>query len=123
MAKVELSGNPRIVYGVGYSGNGVAPSLVGARILAATALNLRDEWASTPLNRGPRSFFPPDPVRYVGGIAVRAAVKRKETAEDDGREAPRLVRAVARLVPSGMQKGGVAPVPSSIESANAGPDG
>ena len=103
----HLAGSPGIVYGVGYSGNGVAPSLVGARILASAVLGRRDEWTATPLNRGPRSLFPPDPARFFGGIAVRGAVKRQESAEDRGRQAAAVVRAVARLVPSGMHKGGL----------------
>lgn len=101
----RLGGDPRIVYGVGYSGNGVAPTLVGARILASAVLERRDEWAETPLNRGPRSLFPPDPARFFGGLLVRAAVKRKEVAEDAGREAGPIVRAVAGLAPAGMRKG------------------
>lgn len=104
----RLRANQRVVYGAGYSGNGVAPSLIGGKVLASAALGRRDEWTETPLNHGPRSLFPPDPARYFGGIAVREAVRRKEVAEDAGREVGGLVRAIVGLAPSGMQKGAVA---------------
>lgn len=117
----SLDGNPRVLYGVGYSGNGVAPSLLGGRILASSALGRDDEWSATPLNRGVRALFPPDPARYVGGVLVRAAVKRKEVAEDAGREAGALVRMAAGLVPSGMRKGGGIPAVPSTGPADGGP--
>jgi glycine/D-amino acid oxidase-like deaminating enzyme len=103
----RLGGDPRLLYGVGFSGNGVGQTLVGARILASSALGRDDEWSAAPLNRGPRSRFPPDPVRYAGGLLVRAAVRRKEAAEDRGVPAGPLTRAVAALAPAGMRKGGV----------------
>ena len=43
----HLGGHPDIVYGVGWSGNGVAPSLIGGRILASLALDRDDSWAAT----------------------------------------------------------------------------
>ena len=57
-----------IHYGHGYSGNGVAPSVVGGRILAARALERSDDPAlALPLADGalPRAF-PPEPARYIG---------------------------------------------------------
>ena len=45
----HLGGHPDIVYGVGWSGNGVAPSLIGGRILASLALDRDDSWARHPL--------------------------------------------------------------------------
>ncbi len=94
--------NPKVLYGVGYSGNGVEPTLVGAKVLASAALERRDEWAERPLNRGPRSSFPPDPARFFGGVLVREALRRKESMEDAGRTSGSLVQAVAGLAPSGM---------------------
>ena len=121
----HLDGHPAILYGVGYSGNGVAPSLVGANILASSALGWDDEWSASPLNRGPRSAFPPDPLRYLGGIAVRAAVRRKEAAEDAGQPASGPIRALAGFAPSGMHKGGViaasAPTRTTGAANDAGP--
>jgi glycine/D-amino acid oxidase-like deaminating enzyme len=102
----RLEGNPRVLYGVGFSGTGVAQTLVGARILASSALDRDDEWSRTPLNRGPASLFPPDPARFFGGILVRAALERQEAAEDTGQQAGPLVRAIANLAPAGVRKGG-----------------
>ena len=98
----RLPRHPNIVYGHGYSGNGVGPSHVGARILASLALGREDEWSTCPLARGPLGRFPPEPFRYVGAGVVRAAVARKERAEDAGNK-PGLVDAVlAGLAPAGL---------------------
>jgi putative aminophosphonate oxidoreductase len=98
----RLGGREDVVYGVGFSGNGVGPSLLGGRILASLALGLDDEWAGSPLARGPVSRFPPEPARYLGGHVVRAAVARKEQREDEGRRPGRLTRALASLAPAGL---------------------
>ena len=45
----HLGGRDHILYGVGWSGNGVGPSVVGSRILASLALGIDDEWSRTPL--------------------------------------------------------------------------
>ena len=97
-----LDGRPDLLYGVGFSGNGVGPSLLGGRILASLTLGRDDVWASTPLARGAAGSFPPEPFRYVGGLAVRAAVARKERAEDAGLVAGRATRALAGLAPAGL---------------------
>jgi glycine/D-amino acid oxidase-like deaminating enzyme len=39
----RLGGRDHISYGVGWSGNGVAPSVIGGRVLAGLALGLDDE--------------------------------------------------------------------------------
>ena len=91
-----------VVYGVGYSGNGVAPSLTAGKILASSALGRDDEWSWCGLNRGVRGRFPPEPARYLGAFVVRAAVRRKEGREDDGRGVDPLTRKVAGLAPQGF---------------------
>lgn len=101
----RLSDHPNVLYGVGFSGTGVAQTLLGANILAATALGIDNEWSRSPLNRGPASMFPPDPVRFFGGILVRAAVRRKEHADDRDEAAGPLTNHIARLAPSGMMRG------------------
>jgi glycine/D-amino acid oxidase-like deaminating enzyme len=98
----RLPGTIPIVYAVGYSGNGVAPSLTAAKVLASSALGRDDEWSGSGLNRGVAGTFPPEPIRYVGGFVVRAAVKRKESREDDGRSVDPLTRRVAGLAPQGF---------------------
>ncbi len=89
---------PSVVYGVGFSGNGVAPSRVAGRILASLALDADDEWARCALARGPRAFLPPEPLRTAGALVVRAAVRRKEEAEERGRPVGPLTRGLAGLV-------------------------
>lgn len=99
----RLGGREDILYGVGYSGNGVGPSFLGGRILASLALGLDDEWSRAGLVRNPAgASFPPEPFRYLGGRVVRNAVERKEAAEDDGRRAARVTLLLADLAPSGL---------------------
>ena len=98
----RLGGREDVLYGVGYSGNGVGPALLGGRILASLALGVSDEWSESPLARGPVSRFPPEPARFVGGHVVRAAVARKERTEDAGRKPDRVTRALASLAPAGL---------------------
>jgi glycine/D-amino acid oxidase-like deaminating enzyme len=98
----RLPGRVPIVYGTGYSGNGVAPALTFAKILASSALGRADEWSQAGLNRGVPSTFPPEPVRFLGGLLVREAVRRKEGREDRGLTCDPLTGAVAGLAPQGF---------------------
>ncbi len=98
----HLGGREHIVYGVGFSGNGVGPCVVGGRILSSLALGVADEWSGCGLVDGRQGRFPPDPVRFLGAHVVREAVARKEAAEMDGREPSRVAAALARLAPAGM---------------------
>jgi putative aminophosphonate oxidoreductase len=98
----RLPGRVPIVYGTGYSGNGVAPSLTFAKILASSALGLADEWSGAGLNQGIPSRFPPEPVRFLGGLVVREAVRRKEGREDRGLTCDPVTGAVAGLAPQGF---------------------
>jgi glycine/D-amino acid oxidase-like deaminating enzyme len=96
----RLPGKGHVLFGFGFSGTGVGQSLVGGRILASLALDRRDGWSAAGLVREPRQPFPPEPVRYLGGRLVRAAVARKEQVEDAGDEPDRLTRALASLAPT-----------------------
>lgn len=99
----HLRGAPHIVYGIGWSGNGVGPSRLGGRILASLALGRKDEWSCCGLvGRRPKRF-PPEPFRYVGGLMVRNAVQRKEAAEADNRHPAWLDRILAGLAPAGLE--------------------
>jgi putative aminophosphonate oxidoreductase len=97
-----LPSRAHIVYGTGYSGNGVAPSLTIAKILASSALRRDDEWAGSPLACGVCGTFPPEPIRFVGGLVVREAVRHKETREDQGKSVDPVTKAVAGLAPQGF---------------------
>lgn len=99
----RMPGAPAIVYGHGYTGNGVGPSHLGGKFLASLALGARDEWAESPMvEHRPVRFLPVEPFRFLGGQLVRAAVRRKEAAEKAGREPGRLDAALAGLAPSGL---------------------
>jgi glycine/D-amino acid oxidase-like deaminating enzyme len=100
----HLDRNPDILYGVGYSGTGVGPSYMAGRTLASTALDLHDEWQESPINRGPRSLYPYDPIRYFGGNMVRAAVLQEEADLDANRESNAVVQFMTRFVPSGLKR-------------------
>ncbi|HTZ06363.1 MAG TPA: hypothetical protein VMB53_11450, partial [Gaiellaceae bacterium] len=80
-----------------YSGHGVGPSWLGGRILASLALGSDDEWTRLPLatRRVPR--LPPEPLRHLGGGAVRSAIMACEAAEEAGRRPPLAARAGAAL--------------------------
>ncbi|QZP30430.1 NAD(P)/FAD-dependent oxidoreductase [Pseudomonas sp. DR48] len=99
----HLKNAPNIVYGIGWSGNGVGPSRLGGKILASLALGRKDEWSSCGLvGRNPKCF-PPEPFRYLGGLLVRSAVKRKEAAEAEGSSPAWLDRQLAGLAPAGLE--------------------
>lgn len=99
----HLKHHPNILYGIGWSGNGVGPSRLGGRILASLALGRDDEWARSPLVGRRCKAFPPEPFRYLGGRMVRQAVIRKERAELRGRAPAMLDLLLARLAPAGLE--------------------
>src|SRR5262249_16358032 len=94
----HLGGRRHIVYGVGFSGNGVGPCVVGGHILASLAPGVADEGSGC----GPVGGLRPDAVGLIGAQVVREGVARKEEAEMLGREPGRLAVALARLAPAGM---------------------
>ena len=89
-----LGRHGNVHYGVGYSGNGVAPSNFIGRTLASVALGLDDEYARSPLVSEPPSCLPPEPLRSLGARLVRSAVERCEALEDEGRRPGPLSRAL-----------------------------
>jgi glycine/D-amino acid oxidase-like deaminating enzyme len=93
----RLSGSPNISYGVGYSGTGVGQSVIGGKILASTALDRVDEWSSSRLNQGHVLLYPPDPIRFVGGLAVRGALTRREEGEENAKAAHPLLKKLSLL--------------------------
>jgi glycine/D-amino acid oxidase-like deaminating enzyme len=96
----RLNGRDDIVVGLGFSGNGVGPSYLGGQTLAKLAVAGRDDTMPDALTRPPAGSLPPEPFRYVGGLAVRAATARKESAEDRGHRPGRLTRLLASLDPT-----------------------
>lgn len=99
----HLGGHKHIVYGVGWSGNGVGPSVLGGQILASLALERDDEWSRSPLVDHTFGRLPPEPLRFVGAHIVREAVLRKERAEAAGRAPSPLAVQLAKLAPAGLE--------------------
>ncbi len=79
----NLKGQDNIFYGLGYSGNGVAQTRIGGKILSSMVLALDNQWSKCGMTKGPLGYFPPEPIRWLGAMMVRDAVRRKENAEDE----------------------------------------
>ena len=84
-------------YALGFTGNGVGPCHLAGRVLASMALDRRDELTSLALVEPDLPPVPPEPARFAGGTAVRAAMLRRQELEDAGLEPGPLVDAVADL--------------------------
>ncbi|MFO1058099.1 MAG: FAD-binding oxidoreductase [Dongiaceae bacterium] len=98
----RLPGHPGILYGYGFSGNGIATTPVAGRILASLALDQRDEWSGCGLVHPVEPWLPPEPVRYIGAHLVRAAVRRKDRLAHRDREPGPVARRLAALAPGGI---------------------
>jgi glycine/D-amino acid oxidase-like deaminating enzyme len=84
-------------YAVGFTGNGVAPTHLAGRVLAALALDAEDDVTRLPMvNREPKRF-PPPPITALGTSLVQAAILRKDRLEDVGKRPGWLTRLLARL--------------------------
>ncbi len=87
----------RVHYGFGFTGNGVAPSWLGGRVLAGLALDRREPETRLALVEPGPVRVPPEPLRYAGGSLIRAAWLRRERLEDAGRSADPLTRFVTEI--------------------------
>ena len=87
----------RMHIAAGYSGNGVAPSHLLGRLLAALAVDADEPITRLPIVGPPRPRFPPEPLRYVGARIMREAMIRREDAEEAGRRPSRLLRELSRI--------------------------
>ena len=88
---------PRVHYGMGFTGNGVGPSHLGGRILAALAADRRDDVTRLAIVEPDPKRFPPEPFRWVGGGAIRTALVRRDSAEEDGGHTDPITDAITRL--------------------------
>lgn len=91
-----LPGN-RAWVAAGYTGNGVGPSNMIGRALAALALDRDDDHARLPFVDAKTPRIPPEPFHWLGGEAIRLGILRKEEAEMKGREPSRISSAIARV--------------------------
>jgi glycine/D-amino acid oxidase-like deaminating enzyme len=81
----------------GYTGNGVGPSHLLGRTLAALALDRRDPVTRLPFVDPPRRTVPPEPFRIAGAAVIRRALVRKEAAEEAGRRPDPVSAGLAAL--------------------------
>jgi glycine/D-amino acid oxidase-like deaminating enzyme len=93
----SLGDHENVHYAVGYSGNGVAPSVLLGRILARRALGITDALSRCALVSGPPAYMPPEPLRFPAAVAVRSIVNRAERREERGQRAGLAGRAGRRL--------------------------
>jgi glycine/D-amino acid oxidase-like deaminating enzyme len=83
----------------GYTGNGVGPSHLAGRSLAALALGRTEPAARWAWIDPPPKVVPPEPLRAAGATVIRAALARKEAVEEEGGRPDPLTRGLA-AVPS-----------------------
>jgi glycine/D-amino acid oxidase-like deaminating enzyme len=87
----------RVHHGYGFTGNGVGPTYLGGEILARLALDRRDAMTGLAIVEPDRKLMPPEPLRWAGGSAIRAALVRRDAAYDSGNEPDALTAFVASL--------------------------
>ena len=66
-------------------------------ILARLTLDRRDELTRLALVEPERKLMPPEPLRWAGGSAIRAALVRADAADEAGRSPDRVTRLVTSL--------------------------
>ncbi|HET9196706.1 MAG TPA: FAD-dependent oxidoreductase [Solirubrobacterales bacterium] len=81
----------------GYTGNGVGPSNMVGRTLAALAFGHRDEHTGLAFVDPKSPRVPPEPFHWLGGEAIRLGILKKEEAEMSGRRPGRVASAVAKV--------------------------
>jgi glycine/D-amino acid oxidase-like deaminating enzyme len=89
-----LPGAP-VHYAFGYTGNGVGPSHLAGRALAALAAVRDDPVTELPIvNADAGAWVPPEPIAWLGGSVVRSALVRRERMEEEGRRPGPVTRAI-----------------------------
>ena len=81
----------------GYTGNGVGPSNMVGRTLAALALGQEDDHTRLAFVGTKTPRVPPEPFHWLGGEAIRLGILKKEEAEMEERQPGRVVSAVAKV--------------------------
>jgi glycine/D-amino acid oxidase-like deaminating enzyme len=81
----------------GYTGNGVGPTNMVSRSLAALALDRTDDSTRLAFVDPKTPRVPPEPFHWIGGEAIRLGIDRKEDAEMAGRKPGRVSSTVARV--------------------------
>lgn len=97
----ELPGHPGVYFGTGYSGDGVGPSVLGAQILAALATGADDGLCTSFLTRPPSGRgLPPEPIRFLGGQLVKAAMLKQDRKQDEERPVDVVTGLLSRIDPT-----------------------
>jgi len=83
----------------GFTGNGVGPTQLVGRTLASLALGREDRYTALPFVNTPGELtrVPPEPFRWVGGAAIRNAIRRVEAAQAAGRTPDPVSRLIAGI--------------------------
>ncbi len=82
-------------YAFGYTGNGVGPSNLAGRTLAALAAGTGDDVTRLPIvDSGAGAYVPGEPLAWLGGQLVRSALVRRERIEERGGRPDPVTRAV-----------------------------
>jgi glycine/D-amino acid oxidase-like deaminating enzyme len=87
----------RVQFAFGYTGNGVGPTHLVGKTMAARALDRRDDASRIPLPDAPGAWVPPEPFAVAGGRLVRRALVRADHLAEEGRTPDPLTRGVAAL--------------------------
>ncbi len=111
----NLDGKENVSYAVGFSGNGIGPCHLAGRILAAMALEKRDEWTECPLVRPAERSFPPEPFRMIGSKLIRSALLAKDAADDEGRPPSFAAKLAMRFAPAGLSPFDSSGAPDALE--------
>lgn len=106
---VRLREAPSVIACAGFSGDGVGPSRLAGEILAELVADGGDAGLPAALRTVPSAPLPPEPIRYLGGRVVRAAIARKEHSEDLGLRPRSVDRLIAALDPTGYEYKGPGP--------------
>lgn len=93
---VPLAGE-RVFAAAGYTGNGVGPSHMLGRALAALALDRRDQHTALAFVDPAQPRLPPEPLQFLGGNAIRRALVAKESAELTSHRPSLTARTIAAI--------------------------
>ncbi|HET7521231.1 MAG TPA: FAD-binding oxidoreductase [Candidatus Limnocylindria bacterium] len=86
-----------VLYAAGFSGNGVAPSHLAGRVLAALVVGADEPLTRLPMIGPPPRRLPPEPFRYIGARVMRRMIMLREGRELDGKRAPWILRQLTAL--------------------------
>jgi glycine/D-amino acid oxidase-like deaminating enzyme len=84
-------------YALGYSGNGVAPSHLAGRVLAALVIGSDEPITRLCVVGPPPHRLPPEPFRYLGARVIRRAIMSREARELRAQRAPWWLRQLTAL--------------------------